>query len=368
MIKSTTGRLALESKLRQLRFASVVSEISRKGLPKGPIAVDLDPTTVCDLACPECISAEGLNRGRFSDQRLMQIVAELIAMEIKAVVFIGGGEPLLHPMTAHAIERFADAGIQVGLTTNGTMLHRFLRSVEQHISWTRVSLDAASEEVFRRFRPARSTREPFKAILNNLRLANDVKRGSVGVSFVATCRGLGAGDDTNIYEIASAAHLAKAMGCDYFEVKAEMAADHSIKDLPPDLLVAVGDQIAKAEALQTDCFEVAVSSSLRALLRGIHLTQLNPFGSCLVSNLRMTISPNGAFACAYHRGNTLAKLGDPSTESIEEIWKRIPELDLIPARDCRFHCARHGQNVLLHSLRAGGSYMPQLDRPDDVFV
>ena len=63
-----------------------------------PLVVELDPTSVCDLACPGCISEDIIAAGNsFSNERLMSLGQELIDCGVKAVILIGGGEPLVHP-------------------------------------------------------------------------------------------------------------------------------------------------------------------------------------------------------------------------------------------------------------------------------
>ena len=56
--------------------------------------VELDTTAACDLACPGCISRHNCQGGSFN-QRLLELGEELIA-DIRAMILIGGGEPLAH--------------------------------------------------------------------------------------------------------------------------------------------------------------------------------------------------------------------------------------------------------------------------------
>jgi len=56
----------------------------------------------------------------------------------KAVTITGGGEPLCHPNIDKIIRLFFDAGIEVGLVTNGLLLNR-IRSVIDLLTWVRIS-------------------------------------------------------------------------------------------------------------------------------------------------------------------------------------------------------------------------------------
>ena len=66
--------------------------------------VELDPTSVCDLACPGCINEDVVNKtNSFSNERLIELGKEFIENGIKAVILIGGGEPLAHPKVGEFI-------------------------------------------------------------------------------------------------------------------------------------------------------------------------------------------------------------------------------------------------------------------------
>ena len=47
-------------------------------------------------------------------------------MGVRAVILIGGGKPLAHPSTIKIIEKLGKNKIDIGLTTNGTLMGRYL--------------------------------------------------------------------------------------------------------------------------------------------------------------------------------------------------------------------------------------------------
>jgi MoaA/NifB/PqqE/SkfB family radical SAM enzyme len=97
------SRLNLLAKLRQDSIWPSVTRVANGERLRGPLVVDFDPTTFCDLGCPECISAGLLNQTRFSRERLIGLSEEFIRAGVKAAVLIGGGEPLAHPGTREVI-------------------------------------------------------------------------------------------------------------------------------------------------------------------------------------------------------------------------------------------------------------------------
>lgn len=81
--------------IKKLYQNFVVEKILATNFDKGsngPLVVEFDPTTVCNLACPGCISEDLLNnKTGFSTQRLMQIAQEFKQIGVKALILIGGG-------------------------------------------------------------------------------------------------------------------------------------------------------------------------------------------------------------------------------------------------------------------------------------
>lgn len=181
-------RLDLLSKLYQPSVLPSAMAVGRGERLPGPLVVDLDPTTFCDLACPECISGKFLNRGRFTKERLIQLVGEFASSGVRAVVLIGGGEPLAHPGTKDVIALLGAHGIHVGVVTNGTLIDRHLDELAQHTKWVRVSVDAGTSETYQVFRPNRAGRSVFQHVIDNMRSFATRKTGALGYSFLLMSR------------------------------------------------------------------------------------------------------------------------------------------------------------------------------------
>ena len=61
-------------------------------------------------------------RDRIPREKMMEIVDDLIEMDVRAVTFSGGGEPLIYPHLAETVQRLAAGGIRIGCLTNGAAL------------------------------------------------------------------------------------------------------------------------------------------------------------------------------------------------------------------------------------------------------
>ncbi len=100
----------------------------------------------CNLRCLHCYAESGPDvHVRLGVALLARLFAGVARQGFRRVA-LSGGEPLLHPALP-AIARFArDAGLEVALTTNGTLLHRAEWSeARAHVDEVDVSVDGPPE-------------------------------------------------------------------------------------------------------------------------------------------------------------------------------------------------------------------------------
>ncbi|MET8543719.1 radical SAM protein [Kitasatospora sp. NPDC004799] len=338
--------LDLVGKLYQRSVHPAVLQVARGGRLSSPLVVDLDPTTVCDLACPECISSQVLHQGQLGQDRILRLAHELADSGVRAVILIGGGEPLMHRTIGQVIEVLHGAGIRIGLVTNGTQIHRHIDRLAPMLSWVRVSIDAGTAETYAAFRPARGKRSVFPQVIENMRLLAGRKAGRLGYSFLLMQRldEDGRVTESNYHEVYRAGVLAKEIGCDYFEVKAMLDEDHYTVNQRADDIAAVEEQIARLRELEDDAFHVLHSSNWQAVRHHTDSVQPKDYHRCAVAELRTTITPTGVFVCPYHRGNPKGRIGDIQQSSFAELWAAADTGVIDPSTDCRFVCARHPSN------------------------
>ncbi|MDV8023799.1 radical SAM protein [Rhodococcus sp. IEGM 1330] len=344
--------LDLLGKLGHPRIQQRIRE-ARNSKTVGPIVVELDPTSFCDLECPNCITMDVLNQSRFSAERLSKFPAELAEMGVMAVILIGGGEPLIHPNTPRLIAGLREHKIKTGLVTNGTMIHRYVDLLAKSCEWIRISMDAGSPDTYARVRPQRTTGsslKTFERIIDGIRKIAEIDpatRGTVGYSFVIQSGYTAQQGSRNIDDIMAATALAKQLGCDYIEFKAEMQPNHQIMALSEIDRGKIRQSLTNARMLASDSFKVEFSSSMLAAQSAEEQTgQIKNYASCPVADLRTTISPSGCFVCSYHRGNSAHRYGDVAIRPFNEVW-RERSITTRPNSDCNFHCARHEVNEAL---------------------
>ena len=347
----------------------VVEKIKNTDWSRGtdaPLIVELDTTQACDLACPGCISEEIMVAGeKLSSERLMELGEEFYEVGVKGVVLIGGGEPLAHPAIAEFIRYLGEHDIAIGITTNGTFLGRCMDEVARYADWTRVSMDAASDEMFSKLRPTKGGGSKFGLILENMKRLARIKRGKLGFSFLIRTEVEGEGVVSNIHEIYPAAVLAKEIGCDYFEVKPSYQyrgnVAHSLVVHDPEKMEAARREIERLADLVSDDFQIIKAITLDASLDGVQTPQTKEYTTCPATELRTLVTPAGVYVCPYWRGKEEFMVGDITTQSFREVWNspRRKEVQnfLNPAIHCSFHCLRHQTNLevfrMIEDLKEG---------------
>lgn len=377
--------LNIKEKLRQQTVLDFIDRIDWDKGSQSPFVVEFDPTTNCNLACPDCISGSLLNQGQIDRHRIKELTQEMIEAGVKAVVLIGGGEPMMHPDIGWVIEHLGQAGLQIGITTNGMYLKKHLEVTAKYASWVRVSMDAGSSQTFHKIRPSRGGTSLFGVAVDNMRAFAQVKQGRLGYSFMVYSEGNYGFQNptdvsekiihldhitTNAHEIYQAAKLAKEIGCEYFEVKPMYDINHYSVMQQQHIAELVESQLTLAKALEDENFRVLEAVKLKATLRGESNLEPKSYTRCAVAELRTLVTPSGVYVCPYFRGAADKKIGDVNHESFAQMWhgeRRKQIMDgLNPSVDCKMHCIRHESNLILEDMIKGQRPEPVADY--DLFI
>ena len=356
--------LSLTDKIYQENFIERFEEFLDTGESR-PWVIELDPTTACNLACHGCISASLLNQGGFKREKIKELAKEFVEIGVKAVVLIGGGEPMAHPEFGTLVDYFHENDIHVGVTSNGTLIDKYAHSLSHHTKWVRISVDAGCEEVFQQYRPHSSGKSQFNKVISGMRKLAESRTTKLGYSFLVLEK-LDSDKlrdekgknfvETNATDIHKAAKLAKDIGCDYFEVKPSFDPFHFLNDTSNIMAGIIKAELEKCAPLVDEKFKIISPYTLDRTLDGEKIQEKN-YSKCLTANMRTVLTPSGAYVCPYHRGNKNLQIGDPNTETLKEIWygktrREIME-KLDPSKHCQFHCIRHSTNLALEEIESG---------------
>lgn len=352
-------KMNIKDKLYQEFVVDTVKNTDWDNGSTAPLVVEFDTTEVCDLACPGCISEDLVcNKTSFSRERLLELATEMYETGVKAVILIGGGEPLAHPAVGEFIEKLGEYGIHIGITTNGTFIDKHLDVIAKYSNWTRVSIDAASAEMFGKLRPAKSGNNQFLHIIDNMKKLSEKKVGQMGFSFLIRTEADGFGITSNISEIYDAAKLAREIGCDYFEVKPSYSyaggQNHALVKHSVERMNEARREIDRLNELETDDFRIIKAINLENSLNCVDTNQKKTYSKCPIAELRTLVCPSGVYICPYWRGKEQYKIGDVQNCHFKDMWNGERRKEVVkytnPGVRCQFHCLRHESNVSLNEL------------------
>jgi MoaA/NifB/PqqE/SkfB family radical SAM enzyme len=349
----TIEKMNLVSKLHQPSEVNYIRTLKLDDYSSNPHVVELDTTEICNLACPGCISEDMHTGNSFSEDRLLRLGEELYEADVKAVILIGGGEPLCNHAVGSFMTYLGEKDIQIGITTNGILIDRYIDIISQYASWTRVSMDAATVETFGKLRPSRNGESLFNKAIDNMTQLAKIKRGKLGYSFLIRTEADGFSIKSNIAEIYAAAKLAKEIGCDYFELKPSYRytdnSDHYLIQHDLADMEKAKDEFMKCLELSDDKFRVVASVNLGHSFEGEQHSQEKDYRLCPSACMRTLICPSGVYVCPYFRGKENMNVGNVMAKSFREMWngehrkKVMRSLD--PSVHCKMHCIRHDTNL-----------------------
>ena len=124
--------------------------------PPAPISVSIEPTTACNLGCPECPSGLKMFDRPTGNAReeLVHSWLEQLARKTMYVNFYFQGEPFIHPGFLRLVS-FANAkNMYTSTSTNGHFLHDALarQTVESGLDRLIISIDGLTQEVYEQYR------------------------------------------------------------------------------------------------------------------------------------------------------------------------------------------------------------------------
>lgn len=121
-----------------------------------PFSISFEPTTACNLACPECPSGQKIftrPTGKL-DPQLFQKSIDTIHRELLYLIFYFQGEPYLNPNFLEMVSYAVSKKIYTITSTNAHFLDDEMarRTVESGLDRLIISLDGTTQEVYEAYR------------------------------------------------------------------------------------------------------------------------------------------------------------------------------------------------------------------------
>lgn len=121
-----------------------------------PVSISFEPTTSCNLRCPECPSGlrsftrpTGMLKKDFFSDTIDQLSKELLYL-----IFYFQGEPYLNPDFLEMVEYASQKGIYTATSTNAHYLNdaNAKRTVESGLDRLIISIDGTTQDVYEQYR------------------------------------------------------------------------------------------------------------------------------------------------------------------------------------------------------------------------
>ncbi|TAF23066.1 MAG: radical SAM protein [Runella slithyformis] len=196
MNKNITDGLNFFSKLTPKRTINALkvlgsyyeSKLTGKANQRGlPISISFEPTTSCNLRCPECPSGlRSFTRptGMLQDQLFKKTIDEL-SDSLLYLIFYFQGEPYLNPQFLDLVKYAAQKKIYTATSTNAHYLTdtNARRTVESGLDRLIISIDGTTQEVYEQYRVGGKLEKVIEGTKNILKWKHELKSKTPHVVF-----------------------------------------------------------------------------------------------------------------------------------------------------------------------------------------
>lgn len=316
-----------------------------------PIYIDMGITKTCNIGCRYCYYSVPANRTTqfIPTDRLIAFLRDAAEIGVKAIGFLGDGEPMIHPGVYDAVIAGADAGLDMAISSNGLILkeenlERFLSS----LTWIRFNISASPEK----YKQVMNTHpRSFMKVMNNIKKCVEIKKKyslnvTLGLQMVLIPQ---CADD-----IVSFAKLGKELGVDYAVIKQCSESYNHKLNLKDDDYERFAPFLREAEAYSD------VNYNLIVKWRKISNRGIRNYKKCYGCEFLPQISGDGKlYNCGNFFGNDSFYMGDISVQSFKDIvfsdkYKEVMEKvknEVDVHKVCGINCRQNEINEFLWTLK-----------------
>lgn len=314
-----------------------------------PLYIRIKPTNVCNHNCYYChyknpyLTLDEYNpKDMIPREKMLEIVDDMKKMGVKAVTFSGGGEPLVYPYIAETMEKVLDAGIDLSIITNGSMLKGRNAELLAKAKWVRISIDSINPSNYATIRGIGEKALP--DLLKNIEEFAKIKDKSceLGINFVI--------GKENYMEIEQVATTMKALGVNH--VKFAPLFSNETEEYHKDIKDEVINKLSElCRRLNDETFKII---DLYTSDFDNYEVFKRTYSRCPIKEFVCIIAANSkVYYChdkAYLSDGCVCDLHDQSLEegwNSDEVTKKFKEFDA--RKVCKQHCVYDSRNVLINS-------------------
>lgn len=188
-----------------------------------PATVSIEPTTSCNLRCPECPS--GLRKftrpqGKMSIKEFRNIIDRL-KKHLMVLMLYFQGEPLLNPEIFEMISYAHKKRVYTATSTNGHFLDNesSKKLVESGLDRLIISIDGSEQETYERYRRTGNFETVKEGVKNIVKWKKELKSSKpfIIIQFLVL--------KNNEHQISAMKKMAKELGADKLELKSAQVRD-----------------------------------------------------------------------------------------------------------------------------------------------
>jgi radical SAM protein with 4Fe4S-binding SPASM domain len=269
-----------------------------------PIAVSIEPTTTCNLRCPQCVTGRGeLKRpGGSISMELFKSAIDQLLPQLSYLTLYFQGEPFLHRDFTEMVSYARSKKIFVATSTNGHFLDEAtaMACVESGLNRIIVSLDGATPESYESYRAGGNFEKVTQGIRNLVNARKIAGKKNPGI--VLQCLVL----KSNQHELRFIRDLGRTLGADKVEFKSAQFYDFE-----------------KGDPLMPDPGKYARYSSTGSA-NGNHALKNNLANHCFRMWSSCVITWDGKVVPCCFDKNAGHILGDITKQPFREIWNDTP--------------------------------------------
>ncbi|MBS1665859.1 MAG: SPASM domain-containing protein [Bacteroidetes bacterium] len=278
-----------------------ISKWTKKPIQWGyPISISFEPTTSCNLRCPECPSGlrsftrpTGMLQKDFFSETIDQLHQELLYL-----IFYFQGEPYLNPDFLEMVKYASQKGIYTATSTNAHYLNdaNAKKTVESGLDRLIISIDGTTQDVYEQYRVGGRLEKVLEGSRNIMKWKKELKSKTPFVFFQFLVV------KPNEHQIEEIKKLAKEIGVDEVRFKTAQVYDY---ENDPNQLIPTNSRFSRYRKDKKGNFQVKNNLNNHCW-RLWHATVISWDGLVV--------------PCCFDK-DAQHQLGDLKNKSFKEIWQ-----------------------------------------------
>lgn len=317
-----------------------------------PIYMEIAPAGACNHRCTFCTMDFMGYKAKFLDSAILKKrLQEFGELGVKAIMFAGEGEPLLHKDICEIAEHTRAAGIDVSFTTNAVLLdEKKTKCLLPVTSWIKVSCNAGDPESYAKIHGTAA--EDYNKVMRNMEYAVQLrKKEDFQCTLGFQCILLPESRDS----IVEHARRVRELGADYLVIKPYTHHPKSLKDIREIIYENDDELTLSLESLETATFKIIYRTATMQRWN----TKKVSFNKCYALPFWAYIDAEfNVWGCSRHLQEDTFHYGNLYEQSFAEIWngsKREQSMDWcnksLDVSECHVTCRMEAINEYLHRLK-----------------